>query len=253
MAKNYIPGIYNYCDRWCERCSFRSQCRNYEQTNELSPAQNDVNNNAFWDKVNQNYREAARILQEASKSHGLDFTTVSSKEIEEYNRKKEMTRDAARSHPLSTATLQYIAKARVLLERKDIMDDTADEMLNQFDLGIRDEEDIAVEVNTIKECQEVITWYLQFIHIKFMRALMGKFENDEWKELIGFPNDSDGSAKIALIGVDRSIEAWSHMLHFLPAAEDEILYLLALLQRMRRMGEHEFPGARNFIRPGFDE
>jgi len=19
---NYIPGIFNYCDRWCERCEF---------------------------------------------------------------------------------------------------------------------------------------------------------------------------------------------------------------------------------------
>lgn len=22
----YIPGIYNYCDRWCERCQFTSRC-----------------------------------------------------------------------------------------------------------------------------------------------------------------------------------------------------------------------------------
>ena len=26
----YIPGIYNYCDRWCERCPFTSQCLNCE-------------------------------------------------------------------------------------------------------------------------------------------------------------------------------------------------------------------------------
>jgi len=22
-----IPGIYNYCDRWCERCAFSRRCR----------------------------------------------------------------------------------------------------------------------------------------------------------------------------------------------------------------------------------
>jgi hypothetical protein len=22
----FIPGIYNYCDRWCERCRFTSRC-----------------------------------------------------------------------------------------------------------------------------------------------------------------------------------------------------------------------------------
>ena len=28
MAENphLIPGIYNYCDRWCERCTFTSRC-----------------------------------------------------------------------------------------------------------------------------------------------------------------------------------------------------------------------------------
>ncbi len=25
----YIPGIYNYCDRWCERCQFTSRCLNH--------------------------------------------------------------------------------------------------------------------------------------------------------------------------------------------------------------------------------
>ena len=24
-----IPGIYNYCDRWCERCPFTSRCMVY--------------------------------------------------------------------------------------------------------------------------------------------------------------------------------------------------------------------------------
>ncbi len=27
--ENFIPGIYNYCDRWCERCPFTDRCMNY--------------------------------------------------------------------------------------------------------------------------------------------------------------------------------------------------------------------------------
>jgi hypothetical protein len=23
----FIPGVYNYCDRWCERCPFTGRCR----------------------------------------------------------------------------------------------------------------------------------------------------------------------------------------------------------------------------------
>ncbi len=28
-TENFIPGIYNYCDRWCERCPFTDRCMNY--------------------------------------------------------------------------------------------------------------------------------------------------------------------------------------------------------------------------------
>ena len=27
MADQFIPGIYNYCDRWCERCPLTARCR----------------------------------------------------------------------------------------------------------------------------------------------------------------------------------------------------------------------------------
>lgn len=38
MAENpdFIPGIYNYCDRWCERCAFTSRCLTYAALQESS-------------------------------------------------------------------------------------------------------------------------------------------------------------------------------------------------------------------------
>ena len=57
---------------------------------------------------------------------------------------------------------------------------------------------------------------------------------------------------MALIGIDRSLAAWSEMLRQLPDDEDRILPLLAALSRLRRDVEVTFPSARTFIRPGFD-
>ena len=31
---NFIPGIYNYCDRWCQRCPFTFRCMNFAMTEE---------------------------------------------------------------------------------------------------------------------------------------------------------------------------------------------------------------------------
>ena len=63
---------------------------------------------------------------------------------------------------------------------------------------------------------------------------------------------ADGSAKVALIGIDRSLAAWSELLRQLPDEEDRILSLLAALSRLSRDVEAAFHGARAFVRPGFD-
>jgi hypothetical protein len=133
------------------------------------------------------------------------------------------------------------------------MKEKGNAMIRNFEMGILAEGDVKKEVALIKNCQGIIDWYLHFIHVKFMRAIMGKMEDDGWEEENGYQKDSDGSAKIALIGIDRSIEAWTTLLQLVPTLEDNIITLLALLQKSKRIAEAAFPNARNFIRPGFDE
>jgi len=85
-----------------------------------------------------------------------------------------------------------------------------------------------------------------------MRALHGELE-DRFELPDDFPKDSDGSAKVALIAIDRSIAAWGKMLKYFPDQEDELLNILVKLEQLRRNSEKVFPNARTFIRPGFDE
>ena len=67
-----------------------------------------------------------------------------------------------------------------------------------------------------------------------------------------FPKDSDGSAKVALIGIDRSMAAWRMMQLSLPDRVESIVPLILQLERLRLRVEKSFPQARDFIRPGFD-
>ena len=249
----YIDGIYNYCDRWCERCIFTSRCRNFEGIRKLNPEEQDIENKAFWDRIGKNFETAIKLLHKAAEKSGVDLNAISAAEKDDYSRRAKRDRNAAKSHPLAKDTLLYIEKGRKLLENDELMKQKASDMVKQFELGIQSEDQVSGEVSVIKDCQEIITWYLHFIHIKFMRALMGKLEDDGWQEANGFQRDCDGSAKIAMIAIDKSIEAWTLMLQFIPAAEDDIIELLALLQKARRMAESEFPKARTFVRPGFDE
>ena len=100
------------------------------------------------------------------------------------------------------------------------------------------------------ESIEVIYWYNFFISAKIFRALEGKDEDYGQDEI---QNDSNGSAKIALIGLDRLIASWSLVMENMTDHEDQILKFLILLADVRKHTEATFPNARKFVRPGFDQ
>ena len=66
-----------------------------------------------------------------------------------------------------------------------------------------------------------------------------------------YPRDQDGSAKVALLGIDRSILAWA-LFSQLEAFTSTALPAMLTLDRLRRNVEKAFPKARPFVRPGFD-
>ena len=93
---------------------------------------------------------------------------------------------------------------------------------------------------------------LFFIDVKFQRALHGKLENEDWETENGYQKDSDGSAKIATIAMQKSMYAWSRLYSLLPSSEDTTLHALALQEKLKQKTKEEFPHAMKFIRPGFD-
>ena len=86
-----------------------------------------------------------------------------------------------------------------------------------------------------------------------MRALSARKTEEEDPEFAEQPKDSDGSAKVALIGIDRSIAAWRLMQLSLPERAEFVVPLILQLARLRNRLERHFPDARSFVRPGFDE
>jgi hypothetical protein len=250
LNPNHIPGIYNYCDRWCERCSFTSRCAVYEGTSNLPPEQNDINNKAFWDGLSQNFADAITLLHEGAKKHGITIEPLSDEEWETYKKQEKAGRDKAKKHPLIKNCEAYLLQAKALLDKKDLLKQKGAAILQHAELGIKNMEELKNEVGELGNCLEIVQWYLFQIQIKFMRA-MPMMPEDEGDET--FTSDSNGSAKVALIGVDRCIMAWQKILQLLPDEEDAILQLLALLQRIQALGEKAFPNARKFIRPGLDE
>ena len=118
-------------------------------------------------------------------------------------------------------------------------------------LGIGEPE---LAVADILDAVEVIQWHQHQISVKITRALSGTENEEEIPEVLEeCRRDSDGSAKVALLGIDRLITAWETLLNGLGDESGAIKKVIAHLDRIRVIVEECFPQARLFVRPGFDQ
>jgi hypothetical protein len=69
----------------------------------------------------------------------------------------------------------------------------------------------------------------------------------------GAGSDADGSAKVALIGIERSHAAWLALIERGVVSASEADPFIADLVWLGRELEEVRPRARAFMRPGFDE
>ncbi len=60
--EKFISGIHNYCDRWCERCTFMARCRVAEAESQTTDEERDIENEAFWRNLSNIFAEAKTIL-----------------------------------------------------------------------------------------------------------------------------------------------------------------------------------------------
>jgi hypothetical protein len=249
LAKNpnFISGIYNYCDRWCERCAFTSRCMVFamEQADHLLPGERDVRNKEFWKKLEANLKLTRKMVHEMAKERGIELDP---KALAALGRDEGRKEPQARKHPLAKAAFDYTRHVdRWFKEEKMLLFEKEEEIKTKARLGVPG---VKEEVASLTDVVEIIRWYQHQIYVKLMRALSPDVELET--ELAGFPKDADGSAKVALIGIDRSIAAWAQMREHFPERTDDLLNFLVHLDRLRRATEKEFPAARSFVRPGFD-
>jgi len=230
LAKNphYIEGIYNYCDRWCEKCPFTSRCLNYkiyeDRFGDLKDK--DLQNEEFWYRFSEMMKETFDMIKESMQEWGIDIQDIDGEPAQD---------NAAEDQFLVILAEEYSSKVTTWFEEPYYINEQ-----KAIDLE-RD----SVE---IKEIIDIIHWYQYQIEVKLTRAFNSINLDDEISI-----KDMNGSAKVALIGIDRSIGAWAKFMEIIPERANATVNLIKLLQKILSITEKAFPQARSFIRPGFDE
>src|SRR6266436_6787787 len=237
--RDFISGIYNYCDRWCERCPLAARCLVYatEQADDVSadPEAHDINSAKFWRRMESIFQEAHEMILELAEEAGLDRVEL---EAEEDLIDREQHRQDAKQHELSLSARRYAEMVQQWFTdefavEESVYDDTTGKSKNT-------EDDIDVS-----DAIEVVRWYQFFVAAKVFRALMARdrpviddeemasgdilsdaeLDDDEAPfEALG--DDADGSAKIALIAIDRSSSVWRILQSSLPEKADSIVPML---------------------------
>lgn len=245
----FIPGIYNYCDRWCERCPLANKCLVYAKDHKRLLEHRKKGENPYdWkivmQDVGESFKEAIQMLHKIADEQGIDLEALPNEEYKEPD---------PSGHPLYKRAHNYMNFASKFLKRlrESIQAEGVDlsERIEVIPPSIKD-------VRTLREivsCYETISWYHTLVPAKIYRALTQEFDEDIDKEMaqIG-QDDANGSAKVAYDGLVKSISALQKVYKWDEALSDSALTLLVEADRLRKGIDTEFPGHREFKRPGFD-
>jgi hypothetical protein len=213
----FIVGIFNYCDRWCERCPLTGRCRVFA--------------------------EEQRLLFEPGFLPGAGAPPLP----------RSLGAAAAFDvdHPDESADLRLDQEPTGTREPA-LTSDGAELLRRVCDLGRRLSGWMAPDSRSrdaaVRDAAEVLRHYGYFIGPKVQRALTGRTHGDE-----GAQSDAVGSAKAALLAFDRLGEAWLRLAEQGIVSLIEAAPVLAELQQFTTEVDRLFPHARAFVRPGFDE
>lgn len=247
--KEYIDGIFDYCDRWCERCRFTASCKLFHiesriQTHQLlndgempdaedifdfetdddEDQQNEFSEEYFWDDEEFDFEEddANAFLH-----------------IEEDDEQSE------KIYPVEVLADEYMKKAGDFLKNLD-------EKFNfsKADINKKKEPNYKELLNNF----DIVAWYHMFILVKIKRALDDKYDShdmgEDFKEFMDY--DMNGTARIAAIAVKRSQKALQCFLSVLEEYSNEISDMMILLGKILNLMDQVFPDYKKFKRPGFD-
>jgi hypothetical protein len=244
-----IPGIYNYCDRWCERCPFAARCENYApyfegDENELIARDNA--NKLFWDKIDSRIPQVLDLVNSLAEERGVDISDI---EIIKNGKKFDLFQGKAQTNEVLKVGRKY----------EDQVDDWFDDACEKYPIRAESftESELKLakgsgfeNVDEINEAIDIIFRYQLQIYLKLSRAFFSK-----GKELAGEQegDDSVGAARLVMEFIERSLVSWHVIYTAFEKEREAILPVIFNLASLRNRMLKEFPEVMSFKRAGFDE
>ncbi|NJN33407.1 MAG: hypothetical protein HC817_03285 [Saprospiraceae bacterium] len=233
-----IPFIYQYCDRWCERCAFTDRCDVALEEKRLTNGQKDLSSAAYLVHVVNDFQNIMDLIIQNTPQMSLEDAdekqsaqTVPSKLINS----EEKAKIEAQIEQLTHFIRVYSAQVKHWIQVNDALL-TRDKAQNL----------------ALADALSVIEWYSFSMTSKVHRVTSLFFDP------LSIPtdpiqNDRNGTAKLALVFVEKSLGAWESVRTIFPEMTDGLIDIFLTLTHIKRDVQMLFPDAHKFKRPGFDD
>jgi len=232
MNTDRIDFISAYCDRWCERCAFTERCSAYACDVATAMCDGDL---AAGIELAVGVPQPAGGVREKTVGERLleQYEEPSAEEIAAAVREEDERRARIESTEVRQLAWNYTMLAHGWLKDREPPRADGDPL--------------------VREALDIVAWDSTLVGAKLHRALFARERSraEAWPDDDPVQNDANGSAKVALISLERSEASW----RLIAAAtrDADATHLEALAARLRALVAAEFPRATAFVRPGFDE
>jgi hypothetical protein len=216
-----IPGVHHHCDEWCDYCPVTTRCLGFRCTEEFRKYHRRRRRDPTFESIEQ----AAAFTQDMSAAEG-----VATPELDLLLSRSAEQAGLHTSDPLAGIALKYAIGVAVLMA------------------AIADQVVTAPPQHPTPAAENVVLWYHLRIYFRLVRALVAKERST--MESGGRLEDAVGSAKLVLVSVERSRDAWRTLEARVDRADTS--RLIALLDDIERGIDDRLPAARRFVRLGLD-
>ena len=168
MDVGFIPGIYNYCDRWCEKCEQQLRCMSFVMGKKIEEKggfnferEGHREDESIWARLKEVFESTYEVLHELAEERGLDVEDIYASE----NIDREFWGEDYEGTPREQVYQKL--ESSDLLRICSIYEYWADKCLEQLYEIINDKE----KNELLEEALEVVGWYPDLIQAKIRRAL----------------------------------------------------------------------------------
>jgi hypothetical protein len=201
---------------------------------EMTEDEKDIGNVAFARNLTNILNDAKEMLEAKATEFGIELGNIDDPEIAAAHKQKRVN---MKGSDLALLAEKYADDLTPVLDAKKkwLTEPAGDEEL-------------------VNDVLAVLYWYQFFIAAKVQRGIGGIIDDEggDYAEELNDPqSDANGSIKVALIAIERSLLAWTYLINASNAPT--LRPFIEMLEEIKQKAEARFPYARDFIRPGFDE